>query len=203
MLTLAQIAAILQLLLAFNVPTPTVNTVEAILMAPHATTTIVTPVIITPSKEEVPIIPIFQFGGVVESQPVVEVAPEPIVPQPVTPQKPTLIGTPKLTFSSGEEKILMALDFTVSEEVICKWGPNYYSTPRQPEVAGSVCSVSQGAIRDLLPKESCNQNGVYAPWEGGLFKFKSGQTYTCNLHLTAYPDTQRVNTEADFTFTVE
>ena len=132
--------------------------------------------------------------------------PEPVVPQPVLPQKPTkptLVGTPKLTFSNGEEKILMALDFTVSEGVICKWGPNYYSTPRQPEITGSVCSVSQGAIRDLLPKESCNQNGVYAPWEGGFFMFKSGQTYTCNLHLTAYPDTQRVNTEADFTFTVE
>ena len=169
-------------------------------MAPHATTTIVAPIIITPSKEEVTIAPIFQFSGVVEP------TPEPVAPQPITPQKPikpTLIGTPKLTFSNGEEKILTALDFTVSEEIICKWGPNYYSTPRQPEITGSVCSVSQGAIRDLLPKESCNQNGVYAPWEGGLFKFKSGQTYTCNLHLTAYPDTQRINTEAGFTFIVE
>src|SRR3990167_7038109 len=108
MLTLIQIGAILQLLLAFNVPIPTVNTVEAILMAPHATTTIVAPIIITPSKEEATITPIFQFGGVVE--PTIE--PIPIIPEPVTPQKPTkptLVGTPKLTFSGGEEKILMTL----------------------------------------------------------------------------------------------
>src|SRR3990167_11199522 len=85
MLTLIQIGAILQLLLAFNVPIPTVNTVEAILMAPHATTTIVAPIIITPLKEEAPIVPIFQFGGVVESQPVVEVAPEPVVVAPLEP----------------------------------------------------------------------------------------------------------------------
>ena len=66
MLTLSQIAAILQLLLAFNVPIPTVNTVEAILMAPHATTSIVAPIIISPTKEEALVVPVFQFGGVVE-----------------------------------------------------------------------------------------------------------------------------------------
>jgi hypothetical protein len=39
MLTISQIAAVLGLLLAFNVPQSTVSNVQAILMAPHAVTT--------------------------------------------------------------------------------------------------------------------------------------------------------------------
>ena len=68
MLTALQIFCILQLLLAFDVSTSTVATVQAILEAPYATTTIVTPITTTPPVQNSPT-PVFQFSGVVEPIP--------------------------------------------------------------------------------------------------------------------------------------
>ena len=68
-----QIFAILQLLLAFNVSTSTVATVQAILETPNATTTVVAPILITPVQNTPT--PVFQFNGTIQ--------PMPEVPAPV------------------------------------------------------------------------------------------------------------------------
>ena len=182
MLTLIQIGAILQLLLAFNVPIPTVNTVEAILMAPHATTTIVAPIIITPSKEEAPITPIFQFSGIVEPAPI---TPEPVVPAPapVIPQLPKLSSVVLGFYNPpGADVVINYLEFTSDQDIVCHSGLLAGGVVAGTTTKHCVIEGKDAGAKIRVHISECNTT-----WDKSFYIFSTNQqvdptkVYSCNI----------------------
>jgi len=161
-MTLIQIAAIISLLLAFGVDTPTVNTIDGILREPFVG--VVSPVPApqpqpTPATQPAP-----QLGTTASTT---SAATTPLA-EPVKPQ----LSNVSVGFyqEPGADIVINALSFTSTVEVAC---------------AGQY--TKQCNIQDAN-KVRANISGCTGRLDKGFYVFEAGKTYSCDISAPGVPN---------------